>query len=159
MQLAAAHKLAYEMVEEHLHHSDWAVTFDRSRHRAGMTNFKKGVISLSIPFVLRYSEREVEQLMLHEIAHVLVGPGKDHGKEWKDQAKKLGYEGGATVDGLPNGGADWWKPWLASVAIIAGAMPISPIVASVGIGIWVSVAAVKIWGRIGPVPQVYKPLR
>src|SRR5215208_6830785 len=35
---------------------------------------------------------EVEETMLHEIAHALVGPGKGHGPDWIRQAVELGLK-------------------------------------------------------------------
>lgn len=33
----------------------------------------------------------IKQILLHEIAHALVGAQHQHNKVWKDQAKKIGY--------------------------------------------------------------------
>jgi hypothetical protein len=34
--------------------------------------------------------RDFRQVMLHEIAHALVGPGQRHGQTWRDKALAIG---------------------------------------------------------------------
>lgn len=44
------------------------------------------------------SRQQVEQVMLHEIAHALLPPSVKHGFQWKVLAKKIGYIGGRTAN-------------------------------------------------------------
>lgn len=94
MDIREANAYCKEMILQHLPGSDWELRWDRAAGRAGMTNFETGRIVLSATAVEQYTDEQVEQLMLHEIAHVLAGPKSDHGKLWKDEAKALGYVGG-----------------------------------------------------------------
>ena len=47
-------------------------------------------ISLSIYYVLRLSEDEIRNIILHEIAHAAVGWGNCHREIWQIKAKELG---------------------------------------------------------------------
>jgi hypothetical protein len=99
MDIREANEYAKQMMEQHLPGSDWSLTWDRATWRAGAANFDRGEIILSEHAVASYEPWQVEQLMLHEIAHVLVGVhGPDHGKAWKKAAASLGYEGGQFCD-------------------------------------------------------------
>lgn len=53
----------------------------------------RGRISISSIFIEVFTEAEVRELALHEIAHALVPPGSHHGPEWKHMAKKIGSTG------------------------------------------------------------------
>ena len=39
------------------------------------------------------TDDEVDQVLLHEIAHALAGPGAGHGPRWKRVARDIGYLG------------------------------------------------------------------
>lgn len=73
----------------------WLFVVDNAKVRAGVCNFVMQRISISrhlilnddIPFV------KVENVILHEIAHALVGSDAGHGPEWKAKAIELGCDG------------------------------------------------------------------
>jgi predicted SprT family Zn-dependent metalloprotease len=44
------------------------------------------------------ADDEVEQIILHEIAHGLVGVHEGHGRTWVKTARSLGYVGGRTIE-------------------------------------------------------------
>jgi hypothetical protein len=160
VNLDEAHELAYELIYEHLPFSDWVMTFDRARHRAGMCDFASGTIYLSIPFVQRYSRWEVEQVMLHEIAHALVGPGKDHGSEWRKAAKALGYEGKATVKDLPAPETPMWK--VAALALVIAfwlGHAFHPALGWTAAGVILAVVVTILWRSYGPIPARFLPPR
>lgn len=98
MDIQQANEYGKQMILQYLPGSDWTLRWDRSVTRAGMADFERGRIVLSATAVEQYSDEQVEQLMLHEIAHVLAGPKSDHGKLWKSEAKALGYVGGVHCD-------------------------------------------------------------
>ena len=56
----------------------------------GQCNFSKQAIILNYVYVFRYNLSEIKNVILHEIAHVLVGPGHGHKEVWQNKAKELG---------------------------------------------------------------------
>lgn len=92
-----ARGIAHQMMREHLPET-WSFSFDNAKRRAGACNFTTRVISVSKYFVAQADEDDLRQVLLHEIAHALVGPGVGHGTAWKVMARKLGYTGKRTLE-------------------------------------------------------------
>lgn len=72
---------------------DWAVEWDRARRRAGQTDHTRRRITLSRHLMALYDEDEVRETVLHEIAHVRVGPGHGHDAVWRAEARRIGSTG------------------------------------------------------------------
>jgi len=70
---------------------NYSFGFDRAIRRAGQCDYTKKRITLSKHFVATADLDQVHQVLLHEVAHALVGRSVGHGKEWKQQASLLGY--------------------------------------------------------------------
>ena len=68
----------------------WSFKFDNAKRRCGSTQHGKKTITLSRPYVLLNSEEEVLETILHEIAHVIAGPGAGHGPQWRKAARAVG---------------------------------------------------------------------
>ena len=100
MELQAAYTMAREMLNSHGLH-EWDLAYDRARRRAGLTNFTTGTISLSRPLTQLFSEEDVRETVLHEIAHALVGPGHNHDALWKREAARIGATPRALLSGGP----------------------------------------------------------
>ena len=100
MELQAAYTMAREMLDSHGLH-EWDLAYDRARRRAGLTNFTTGTISLSRPLTQLFSEEDVRETVLHEIAHALVGPGHNHDAMWKREAARIGATPRALLSGGP----------------------------------------------------------
>ena len=98
---------AQTLIEQYLS-PEWSFGFDRAVRRAGLCNFTKKRITLSLHLARLNSDEEVEQTLLHEIAHALVGPEAGHGKLWKQTAAQIGYHGGTKYNG-PS--LDQIAPW------------------------------------------------
>ncbi|MCI6574162.1 MAG: SprT-like domain-containing protein [Arcanobacterium sp.] len=81
--------------------ANWRLGFDHARKRAGMTDFSAQKITLSAPLMRLYSENMVRQVVLHEIAHALVGAGHHHDASWKRVAAAIGAEPRASLVGTP----------------------------------------------------------
>jgi predicted SprT family Zn-dependent metalloprotease len=50
-------------------------------------------IELSVFFTVFKSEQEIENILLHEIAHALVGSEHGHNETWKKKAIEIGCSG------------------------------------------------------------------
>ena len=70
---------------------NYSFGFDRAVRRAGLCNYTQRRITLSKHFVAHSSYEEIEQVLLHEIAHALAGQTAGHGPKWKAQATAIGY--------------------------------------------------------------------
>lgn len=68
----------------------WTVEFDRAKRRLGCTKFRTRKITLSRFMVNAMSQKIVNDTILHEIAHALVGPRHGHDSVWKAKAREVG---------------------------------------------------------------------
>lgn len=91
MKVQEAHALATEMFAQH-GITDWKIRWNRKPGDSGTTSYRSKTVTFSALAFERYSDKDVIQIIKHEIAHVLVGPGHDHGKVWKKKIKELGGE-------------------------------------------------------------------
>lgn len=89
MNREAARQLALRLMAEH-GVSDWGFRFDRARRRAGACHYSSRTISLSAQLTDLYDEATVRGVVLHEIAHALVGARHHHDRVWKAKARELG---------------------------------------------------------------------
>lgn len=77
----------------------WTFAFDNAKRRAGLCDYSKRRISVSRYLTAKFDDDETHQVLLHEVAHAMVGPEAGHGPEWKRAARDIGYVGGRTHDG------------------------------------------------------------
>ena len=80
--------------------SGWRLAFDRAKRRCALCDYAKKRISVSSAFLsaTARTEAEVENTLLHEMAHALT-PGCNHGSEWRATALKIGCDGKRTFVG------------------------------------------------------------
>ena len=71
----------------------WSFRFDNAKRRLGNCNYTKKTISLSKHMTLLLEKTEVEDTLLHEIAHGLVGYGHGHDNAWRRMAVEIGCNG------------------------------------------------------------------
>lgn len=89
MKLDDARILAELWMEHHgLRH--WRFEFDRAVRRFGCCYALQRKITLSRTLVELNDEHEVEDVILHEIAHALAPLGEHHGPKWKEIAASIG---------------------------------------------------------------------
>jgi predicted SprT family Zn-dependent metalloprotease len=69
----------------------WSFGFDRAVRRAGQCSYRERRITLSRHFVEASTEAQIEQVLLHEVAHALAGQAAGHGLKWRQLATSLGY--------------------------------------------------------------------
>ena len=81
--------LAYELLAQH-GLTEWRVTYDHARRRAGLCNFTTKTISLSRHYARQAPFKHIKDTILHEIAHALVGPRHGHDATWRQTARQIG---------------------------------------------------------------------
>jgi predicted SprT family Zn-dependent metalloprotease len=73
--------------------NDWRLALDkRPTRRLGQTRYSQRTIGITARLLAFNPWPVVEQVVLHEVAHALVGPGKAHGYEWQAQARAIGVK-------------------------------------------------------------------
>lgn len=87
----------------------WTFGFDRARTRAGLCDYRARRITVSRLLAERFDDDDIHQVLLHEVAHAIAGPGSGHGAAWKRVAREIGYVGGRTHTGSV---ADELAPWV-----------------------------------------------
>ena len=73
--------------------SRWTFGFDLAPSRAGVCRYNESRIDLSVSYCLAASRAEIEDTILHEIAHAIVGPRHNHDAVWKAKAREIGCIG------------------------------------------------------------------
>lgn len=84
------------LIRLHLDPAEWRFTFDYAKTRFGLCDHSRKQISVSRYLAVNADDDEVHQVLLHEVAHAIVGPRAGHGAEWKRVAREIGYIGGRT---------------------------------------------------------------
>ena len=73
--------------------AEWEFGFDLATSRAGVCRYAERRIDLSVSYCLAATRAEVEDTVLHEIAHAIVGPRHNHDAVWKAKAREIGCAG------------------------------------------------------------------
>src|SRR4051812_5544704 len=92
MELAEARVRGEALLREH-GLSGWQLRFDNAKTRAGVCRFDRREISLSRVLTQLHTAAEVQDTVLHEIAHALVGPKHGHDAAWRATALAIGCSG------------------------------------------------------------------
>ncbi|NBU23524.1 MAG: M48 family peptidase [Actinobacteria bacterium] len=82
--------LASELFQKH-GIVNYSFGFDRAIRRAGLCDYTRRRITLSKHLLANSDLDQIEQVLLHEIAHALVGKDAGHGRIWKQKASEIGY--------------------------------------------------------------------
>lgn len=93
MLLEDAKTLALLHMEEHGVDDKFAFEFEDCKRTLGRCHYYTKKITLSKWYAELNEEKEIEDTILHEIAHALAWTHdkfKGHGKIWKDWARKVG---------------------------------------------------------------------
>lgn len=95
--VSETHALAVEMLAQHgLWDRGWRVRWDRHRSFAGMCSYRAKTLTFSARAVLAWADQPELWLDLvrHEVAHALAGPGDTrgtgHGPAWQKKVRELG---------------------------------------------------------------------
>lgn len=101
---------ANALLREHgLADAGWHFGWDNARRRGGQCDFGMKRITMSRYLVPAWTEEEVRQTLLHEVAHALAGHKAAHGPEWVRIARSLGHSGERT-----HNNAVVTAPWIAT---------------------------------------------
>ena len=87
--------LASELMDQH-NLIGWRFIWDYARSRGGQTCYSARTISLSRHLVPLWTDEQVRNVILHEIAHALVGPGHGHDRVWTYKCLSIGGDGNRT---------------------------------------------------------------
>jgi predicted SprT family Zn-dependent metalloprotease len=93
MRLQEARQLAEDLMRQHRLLPKWSFAFDRSKVRFGKCDYRKKQISLSEYLVELNEVDQVQETILHEIAHARAPRGAGHGPKWKALALSIGCNG------------------------------------------------------------------
>lgn len=75
------------------HLAQWSFQFDHGSRRAGCCHYTTQVISMSVEFARHASAQDIQETLLHEIAHALVGKFHNHDAVWQAKAREIGSTG------------------------------------------------------------------
>ena len=107
MKREDARAMARELMDHH-GLGEWSLRFDRARRRAGACVHMRREIRLSGPLVDLYDAETVRGVILHEIAHALVGASHHHDAIWQAKARQLGAPDSARLSAhLPSPRPSW----------------------------------------------------
>jgi Zn-dependent protease with chaperone function len=90
----AIHKMN-NLLETH-NLGEWKYTFsDKMTSSGGSCNHKTKMITISKPMLKsnNVNDDDIMEIMLHEVAHAIVGQGHGHDAVWKQTAKNIGCSG------------------------------------------------------------------
>ncbi len=86
--------IASDLMAQHdLFSQRWKFRFDNAKSRLGNCSYRRRTISLSKHYAVKITEPEARDILLHEIAHALVGRGNGHNHIWKKKAIEIGCNG------------------------------------------------------------------
>ena len=97
LQLTGQHMRAHGLIEK-----GWKFRWDNAKKRFGTCSCSKKVITLSKVLVPYIDREEVEDTILHEIAHALVGCSHGHDRVWKAKCREIGARPERCGKDLPN---------------------------------------------------------
>ena len=90
-KIVRVHKEAYALIAEHgLDKQGWTFTTSKTKRRIGDCSYQDKEIRVSEHFLDLSDWDDIVDVILHEIAHALIGPGYGHGYEWKQMARRIG---------------------------------------------------------------------
>lgn len=83
------YEIASELMNKHNLYG-WSFEIHETNGVIGICDYQNKVISLHIVYASYFSEDYIRSVLLHEIAHALVGVNQHHNDIWKRKAKKIG---------------------------------------------------------------------
>ena len=84
----------------------WNFAWDDHSTRAGVCRYNQRKVSLSSRIALANTKEKFFNVLYHEIAHGIVGPGHGHDQIWTDKALEIGSDGKAQFLSQDENGSD-----------------------------------------------------
>lgn len=82
---------ANALLREHgLAAQGWRFVWDNARKRGGECNYQRKTVSMSKYLVPLWTDEQVKDTLIHEVAHALT-PGAKHGAVWARKMRELGH--------------------------------------------------------------------
>ena len=69
----------------------WSVGINSSRKELGSCNYGNKTIVLSRFHIIKGSNEQTRDVVLHELGHAIAGFRAGHGKEWMNACKRIGH--------------------------------------------------------------------
>ena len=84
--------LALTLLDRHGIGDEWSFEFDRAKTRLGCCRYNERLITLSAHFIAARTTtmEKIQDTILHEIAHALVGHANGHNRVWQRKAIEIG---------------------------------------------------------------------
>lgn len=79
----------------------WTVCTTNSRTTLAVTDHDTKIVELSKRFVMLATKEQFDGIIHHEIAHILVGPGRGHGSEFVNMCNNIGTSSDFSCDNYP----------------------------------------------------------
>ena len=95
MELREARNLAVQLMAKHCL-TDWRFDFNNRKRAFGVCSYRNKTIQLSGVLTPSLTFEAVQNTILHEIAHALVGRGHNHSYVWYRKALEIGCNGETT---------------------------------------------------------------
>ena len=94
MSTSEVSNLAYELMSKHgLTSNGWRFEFNNRKKSLGVCSYRKKTIYVSQNVLSLINKSELINVILHEIAHALVGANHGHGYFWQKKAIEIGCNG------------------------------------------------------------------
>jgi len=71
---------------------EWQIAFHATKRSIGLCQYDKKRLSFSIYWLDKMKDYEWNNIILHEIAHALTGPGHGHDRLWRTMAHNIGLK-------------------------------------------------------------------
>jgi len=96
--MIAIHKEAQTLLKKHgLADEGWTFKISTTKRRMGACDYNSKQIEVSAYF-LNSPQEELTDVLLHEIAHALVGPKNGHNYVWKAKCREIGANPSRTYE-------------------------------------------------------------
>ena len=96
MENGFVNKLAFDLMDYH-GLSGWDFEINRGKYRLGLCSYVKKTIFVSGDIIPINDKKAITEVLLHEIAHALVGRGNGHNRTWKNKAIEIGSTGSRII--------------------------------------------------------------
>jgi predicted SprT family Zn-dependent metalloprotease len=96
----AAELRAREILKQH-NVVGWRIETTNSRKTLAVTDHDTKTVELSKRFVMLATKKQFDGIMHHEVAHILAGPGRSHGKEFLEKCNEIGAGEAFSCDNYP----------------------------------------------------------